>query len=132
MTDANAILERGRELAEGLNPGMEQTLVGRYEDMLPEFAESVVDMAYGRVYSRPGLDLKTRMLATVAALTAMGGQTAPQLRVNVGGALKAGASQREIAEAIFQMGIYGGFPAMINALNVAKEVFAEQEASASC
>lgn len=132
MTEANEIFERGRDMAEVLNPGMEQALADRYGDILPEFSESVVDMAYGRVYSRPGLDLKTRMLATVAALTALGGQTGPQLRVNIGGALKAGASQREIAETIFQMGIYGGFPAMINALNVAKDVFAEQEASTPC
>ena len=125
MTDANAILERGRDAAETLNPGMEAVLGQRYDGMLPGFSESVVDMAYGRVYSRDGLDMKTRMLATVAALTALGGQTGPQLKVNIAGALRAGASQREIAEVIMQMGLYGGFPAMISGLNAAKDVFAE-------
>ncbi len=120
-------LTRGRETVEKLNPGMEDVLRERYDDLLPDFAETVVDMAYGRFYSRDGLDAKTRHLCTVAALTAMGSQTAPQLKVNIEGARKTGASQREIAEAIMQMGLYGGFPAMINALNAAQEVFAQEE-----
>ena len=127
MMDANAILDRGRDTADVLNPGMEAALAGRYDALLPGFAESVVDMAYGRVYSRDGLDMKTRMLVTVGALAAIGGQTRPQIKVNIASALRAGASQREIAEAIMQMGLYGGFPAMINALNAALEVFAEKE-----
>ncbi|GMG85224.1 hypothetical protein LNKW23_44410 [Paralimibaculum aggregatum] len=130
MTDANAILERGRAAAETLNPGMEQALAGRYDALLPGFAESVVDMAYGRVYARDGLDIRTRLLVTVGALSALGGQTRPQLEVNIASARKAGASQREIAEAIMQMGLYGGFPAMINALNAALEVFAKEEEKA--
>lgn len=122
-------LTRGRQTAEALNPGMEQVLSERYDDLLPDFAETVVDMAYGRFYSRDGLDAKTRHLCTVAALTALGAQTAPQLKVNIASARKTGASQREIAEAIMQMGLYGGFPAMINGLNAAKEVFAAEETS---
>lgn len=120
-------LLRGRKMAEELNPGMEAALEERYNDLLPDFAESLVEMTYGRVYSRDGLDEKTRFIATVAALTVQGGQTKPQLKINIQSALNAGASQREIAEVIFQMAIYGGFPAMINALNAAKEVFANQE-----
>ena len=130
MTGKTDPLSRGRALSETMNPGMERALEQRYDDLLPGFAESVVEMTYGRVYDRPGLDKKTRMLATVAGLSALGGQTAPQLRVHIAGARRAGASEREIAETIFQMGLYGGFPAMINALNVARDVFAEQEASA--
>eukprot|EP00752_Nemacystus_decipiens_P019608 g17664.t1 len=53
-----------------------------------------------------GLDLKTRYLATIAALTALGGQTKPQLKVNISGALKAGATQQEIGEVIWQMALY--------------------------
>ncbi len=122
-------LSRGRALSEALNPGMEAVLRERYDDLLPGFSESLVEMAYGRVYSRGVLDEKTRLLATVAALTAQGGQTRPQLKVNIASARKTGASREEIAEVIFQMGIYGGFPAMINALNAAREVFAEEEAN---
>jgi len=131
MSDAAANAShyaRGKALSEARNPGMEDVLAGRYDHLVPDMSKTVVDVAYGQFYARDGIDEKTRWLCTIAALTAQGGQTGPQLRVNIGSALKAGASQREISEVIFQMALYGGFPAMINALNAAKEVFAEQEA----
>ena len=118
--------EIGRELSEHLNPGMEATLEARYGHLLPGMAEGVVDFAYGRQYARPELPLRDRYLATIAALTALGGQTRPQLKVNIEGGRKAGLSQKEIAEVIWQMALYGGFPAAINALNAALEVFEEE------
>ena len=90
-------------------------------------AEGIVDFAYGRQYARPGLPLRDRYIATIAALTALGGQTAPQLKVNIAGGRKAGLSQREIGEVIWQMSLYGGFPAAVNGLNAALEVFAAEE-----
>ncbi|MEM9049743.1 MAG: carboxymuconolactone decarboxylase family protein [Pseudomonadota bacterium] len=123
-------LETGRTLSEALNPGMEAALEARYGHLLPGMAESVVDFAYGRQYARPGLQLRERYLATIAALTALGGQTAPQLRVNIAGGRKAGLSREEIAETIWQMALYGGFPAAINGLNTALAVFAEEDADA--
>ncbi|MEM6324407.1 MAG: carboxymuconolactone decarboxylase family protein [Pseudomonadota bacterium] len=123
-------LEEGRRLAEALNPGMEAVLDARYGALLPGMAESVVDFAYGRQYARPGLALRDRYLATIAALTALGGQTAPQLGVNIAGGRKAGLSRQEIAEVIWQMALYGGFPAAINGLNTALSVFAEEDADA--
>ena len=125
MTDKT--YERGQELSEVLNPGMEEALRNRYDALVPGLAESVVDFAYGQQYARDGLDLKTRYLATIAALTALGGQTRPQLKVNIAGARKAGATEREIGEIIWQMALYGGFPAAINGLNAALEVFAEDQ-----
>jgi len=116
-------LEEGRKLVESLNPGMEEALEDRYGDIVPGIGESVVDFAYGQQYARPGLGLKERYIATIAALTALGGQTAPQLKVNIQGGLKAGLTQQEIGEIIWQMSLYGGFPSAINALNSALEVF---------
>ena len=72
---SNDTLDRGGELVEDLNPGMKEALNQYYWHLLPGMAEAVVDFAYGRQYARPGLDLKTRYLATVAGLTALGGQT---------------------------------------------------------
>ncbi|MDX8348995.1 carboxymuconolactone decarboxylase family protein [Cognatiyoonia sp. IB215446] len=118
---------RGRTLSEELNPGMEAAIEARYGHLVPGMAEGVVDFAYGRQYARPGLPLRDRYLATIAALTALGGQTAPQLKVNIAGGRKAGLSQQEIGEVIWQMALYGGFPAAINGLNAALEVFAEEE-----
>lgn len=121
--------ERGKALSEQVNPGMEDTLRARYDALVPGLAETVVDVAYGKFYARGTLDEKTRLLATVAALTAQGGQTRPQLKVNIASARKTGASREEICEIIFQMTLYGGFPAMINALNAAIEVFEAEDAT---
>jgi len=122
------ITDRGRALSEDLNPGMEAALNARYGHLLPQMAEGIVDFAYGRQYAEEGLLLRDRYLATIAALTALGGQTRPQLKVNIAGGLKVGLTQKEIAEVIWQMSMYGGFPAAINALNTALEVFDEMDA----
>jgi 4-carboxymuconolactone decarboxylase len=119
-------LDAGRRLVADVNPGMEEALDARYGHLLPGMAEAVVDFAYGRQYARPGLDLKSRYIATIAALTALGGHTRPQLKVNIAGALKAGVTETEIAETIWQMALYGGLPSAINGLNAALEVFDEE------
>jgi 4-carboxymuconolactone decarboxylase len=123
-------LERGRALTRKLNPDLETILSDRYDDLLPGFSESLIEWAYGRHYDRPGLDLKTRQLCTIAALTVLGGQTGPQLKINIEHTLAAGASRTEIVEAIWQMAVYGGLPAAINGLNAARDVFAEQDSQA--
>jgi 4-carboxymuconolactone decarboxylase len=106
-------------------------LAERYDEHLPGFAETLIEQAYGRHYARDGLDLKTRQIATVAALTALGGQTGPQLAINIEHALAAGASEREVLEVIYQMAIYGGMPAAINGLNTAIALFEERRKTAS-
>lgn len=124
MTDTT---QAGRAASEELNPGMEDALRARYGHLVPELAEDVVDFAYGRHYGRTDdLQLRDRYIATIAALTALGGQTKPQLKVNIAGGLKAGLTQQEIGAVIWQMSLYGGFPAAINALNAALEVFDEE------
>lgn len=120
-------LDQGRALTQRLNPQLETVLNDRYDDLVPGFAESLIEWAYGRHYARPGLDLKTRQLCTIAALTVLGGQTGPQLKVNIEHTLAAGAERREIVEAIWQMAVYGGLPAAINGLNAAREVFEAQD-----
>lgn len=129
MTMETNALDKGRAVAAKLNPELERILVSRYDHALPGFAETLIEGAYGRFYAREGLDLKTRQLATVAALTVLGGQTAPQLKVNIEHALAAGANEREILEVIFQMAAYGGWPAAINGLNAALEFFGERAQS---
>ncbi|WP_186394190.1 carboxymuconolactone decarboxylase family protein [Stappia sp. TSB10GB4] len=121
-------LDKGRQIVARLNPELEEALAERYDALLPGFSESLVEWAYGRHYAREGLDLRTRQLCTVAALTVLGGQTAPQLKVNIEHTLAAGASETEILEAIWQMAVYGGLPAAINGLNAAREVFEARRA----
>jgi 4-carboxymuconolactone decarboxylase len=118
-------IDKGRAVVARLNPGLEAALADRYDDLIPGFAESLVEWAYGRHYARGTVDLKTRQLCTVAALTALGGQTGPQLAVNIRHAQAAGATEAEVAEVIWQMAVYGGLPAAINGLNAAMEVFGD-------
>jgi 4-carboxymuconolactone decarboxylase len=100
-------------------------VVESLRDIAPDFAEWIVDFSYGDVMARPGLDRRSRQFATIAALTALG-NAAPQLKVHISGALNVGCKPQEIVEVILQMAVYAGFPAAINALNVAREVFNEQ------
>lgn len=92
----------------------------------PDFARYLVEFPFGDIYSRPGLDLKQREIAVVAALTAMG-NAAPQLRVHIGAALHVGCTRQEILEVIMQMAVYAGFPAALNGLFAARDVFAEHD-----
>ncbi|MBH0333203.1 4-carboxymuconolactone decarboxylase [Brevibacillus brevis] len=88
----------------------------------PDFERFLVEFPFGDIYSRPGLDLKSREIATVAALTALG-YAIPQLKVHINGALNVGWTKEEIMEIMMQMAVYAGFPAALNGLNAAKEVF---------
>ena len=119
--------ERGKALSEQVNPGMEDALAARYDALVPGLSRMVVEVPYGTFYSRGVVDEKTRLLATIAALAAMGGQTRPQLKVNIASARALGASREEVCEIIYQMTLYGGFPAMINAMNAAVEVFEAED-----
>ena len=102
-----------------------QSVVESLKDIAPDFADWIVAFAYGDVMSRSGLEKPTRQIATIAALTAMG-TAAAQLKVHINGALNVGCTPRAITETILQMAVYAGFPATINGLTVAREVFQER------
>jgi len=91
------------------------------DDMLPELQDITRNVLLGAIYARPGLDLRTRALCTVAALTVLGKE--PLLRDWIRNAINAGATRIEILELIHQMGFYGGMPARVIALRVAKQAF---------
>lgn len=91
----------------------------------PDLAKYTIEFPFGEIYQRPDLDLKSREIATVAALTALG-HCLPQLNVHIHGALNVGCKPEEIVEVIIQMAVYAGFPAALNAMFVAKEVFRER------
>ena len=103
-----------------------ERVVASLADIAPDFATYLVEFPFGDIYSRPGLDLKLREIAVVAALTALG-NAAPQLKVHIHGALNVGCSRQEVVEVIIQMAVYAGFPAALNGLFAAKEVFAERD-----
>jgi 4-carboxymuconolactone decarboxylase len=94
----------------------------------PDFARYLIEFPFGDIYSRPALDLKSREIATIAALAALG-NAQPQLKVHIEGALNVGCAREEIVEVFMQMAVYAGFPAALNALFAAREVFAARDAA---
>ena len=92
---------------------------------LGDLGRYIVEFAFGDIYSRPGLSLRDRELATVAALTVLGGRE-PQLRVHLRGELNVGLSARELEEVIIQTVPYAGFPTAINALTALGEIVAKE------
>ncbi|WMB73143.1 carboxymuconolactone decarboxylase family protein [Shewanella oncorhynchi] len=97
-------------------------------DICPDLGKYIIEYPFGDIYQREGLDLKTRELVTVAALTALG-HCQPQLNVHINGALNVGCTPQEIVEVILQMSVYAGFPAALNGMFAAKTVFSERELS---
>ncbi len=103
-----------------------ENVVNQLADVAPDFARYVIEFPFGDIYSRPGLDLRSREIATIAALAALG-NAAPQLKVHIEACLNVGVSREEIVEVLMQMAVYAGFPAAVNGLFAAKEVFAARD-----
>jgi 4-carboxymuconolactone decarboxylase len=100
-------------------------VIDSLQSICPDLAKFTIEFPFGDIYQRPQLDLKSRELATVAALTALG-HCAPQLNVHIHGALNVGCQPDEIVEVILQMAVYAGFPAALNGMFVAKDIFIER------
>ena len=120
--------ERGLAKLKEIDGQAGEHVLESLEDIAPDFARYLIELQLGDIYSRPGLDLKSREIAVVAALTALG-NAAPQLKVHIHGALNVGVSRTEVVETIMQMAVYAGFPAALNGLFAAKEVFAQREST---
>ena len=116
----------GQEMLQKVDGKGGDAVIESLQDIAPDFAQYLIEFPFGDIYSRPGLDLRSREIATVAALTALG-NAAPQLKVHIGAALHVGLTQDEIVEVIMQMAVYAGFPAALNGLFAAKEVFASHK-----
>lgn len=117
--------ERGATMLAAVDGPAGMAVVETLAKSFPDFARLVVEFPFGDVYSRRGLDLRARELATVAALCAMG-SALPQLRVHVHAALHVGCTPEEVVEVVMQMAVYAGFPAALNGLMIVKEVFTSE------
>jgi 4-carboxymuconolactone decarboxylase len=115
--------ERGIKALDAIDGAGGQAVVESLNDIAPDFARYLVEFPFGDIYSRPGLDLRSREVATIAALAALGNAT-PQLKVHIQAGLNVGLSREEIIEILMQMAVYAGFPAALNGLFAAREVFA--------
>ncbi len=113
-------LERMRAL---FGPGIDSAL----QDLAaasPDLSRYLVEFPFGDIYTRPGLELKTREMLTVAALTVLGFPQS-ELRDHIRGALHVGCTPAEITEIIIHMAVYAGFPAALEAIKTAASVFSE-------
>jgi len=119
------MMESSQAMLRAFNPALEKQDFSGFDKAFPTLPADMMEMWFGRTFNREGLDAKTRLLVTLAALTVLGAQAEPQLRLTVRHAREAGASEREIAEVIWQMSMFGGLPAMQRALEIAQSVFAE-------
>ncbi len=113
--------DKGWETLGNINSEAGERILNMLKDISPDMAKLVIEFPYGDIWSRKGLDIKTRELITIASLTTLGFPK-DQLKAHTHNALNAGCSKEEIIEVVMQMSVYAGFPAALNAMFVVKEV----------
>jgi 4-carboxymuconolactone decarboxylase len=117
--------KKGWEKLKEIDGEAGEKVIESLKDISPELGTFIIEYAFGDIYIREGLDLKSKEIAVVSALTAMG-NAQPQLKVHINGALNTGSTINELKEVILQMSVYSGFPSCINAMNSLKEVLNER------
>jgi len=118
--------EKGMEILKITNKNRIQGLFKELEDIAPDLGRFIVEFPYSEIYTRDDLDLKTRELITIASLATLGNAES-QLKDHINAALNVGNTPTEIVEVIMQISAYAGFPAAINGMMVAKEVFKKRD-----
>jgi 4-carboxymuconolactone decarboxylase len=121
---------RGWETLKQVDGEVGEQVIANLANIAPDLGRFIIEFSFGDVISRPGLDLKAREIATVAALTALG-NAVPQLKVHIHGMLNVGCTRQEVVELMIQMAVYSGFPSALNGLAAAKEVFRERDEKGS-
>ncbi|NIZ09212.1 carboxymuconolactone decarboxylase family protein [Pseudooceanicola sp. HF7] len=120
-------IQQAQDMAKSMNPALENFNPKGFEALWPTMPKEWMEFTFGKSFNRDGLDSKTRLMLVLAGLTMQGAQADSQLRITVRHLLEAGAKKQEIAEAIAQMSMFAGIPAMTRAAALAKEVMDEQE-----
>ena len=116
---------RGLEVMSQTSRGAGTTVVAGFDDLAPDIGHAILEHAYGDVFARDAISLRTRELAACAAFAAVGNQVmATPLRVHVLAALNCGATRAEITEVLLNLVPHCGYPTVEHALRIANEVFA--------
>lgn len=119
--------KRGDAVVRSLNNGVPQQTLEHMRQQFPFLAEATEAYALGDVWSRPGLDSRTRQLAAVAAFASLG--LTALLKVHAGYALNIGVSEDELKEVIYLITVPAGFPRAITASQALSELLAERRAA---
>ncbi|MFI0720544.1 carboxymuconolactone decarboxylase family protein [Streptomyces sp. NPDC021224] len=115
-----------RLLGELAGPETIEGTLSRLDALAPGFADWIVTSLFGGTYQREGLELRDRQIATLAALTALGG-VEPQLDDHVRNSLRIGVAPQEIVEVMVHLAPYVGVPKALAGLRVASAVLRENE-----
>ncbi|MDH3680148.1 MAG: carboxymuconolactone decarboxylase family protein [Acidimicrobiia bacterium] len=115
MPERDELRRAGREVRSRLGLGDEQGA-----ELAPGLTDLTDELVFGSVWSRPGLELEDRMVATLSALTCK--QYVPQLHRFIGAALHIGMSPRLVQEVLLHCGMYAGMPSAASSLRVVSEV----------
>lgn len=118
-------MEIGAEMLKKINKDSADSIMNSLGDIAPDVAKFILEFAFSDIYTREGLTLQQRELVTITALLVQG-DTSSQLTVHLNACLNVGLTKKEIIEAIIQSIPYVGFPKVLNAITVAKSVFAER------
>ena len=92
----------------------------------PDMVKYIIEFAFGEIYNRKGLDIKSREIVSISSLLTLG-NAVPQLKSHIHGALNIGCTRDEILEIVIQILLYSGFPNALNGLQTVKEVFEERD-----
>jgi 4-carboxymuconolactone decarboxylase len=121
----NARFEKGIKQLDQLGEGSAQKVLDLFSNGYEDFAQKLIEN-FGDIFSRPHLNIQEREMITIASITTLG--FAPdRLKTHIKGALNVGVSPQAIIEIIMQMATYAGFPAAVNAMLIAKEIFLERK-----
>ena len=126
----NERMKRGTERLKEVDGNGGEQVIASLEGIAPDLGRYILEFAFGDVYCREGLSLQEREVITIASLLTAGGCEL-QLEVHINGSLNVGLSPEKVIETFIQCIPYTGFPKVLNAVNVAKKVFAERNITLS-
>ena len=127
MTTRDERFANGMELFRELHPEAADRLVATVGETAPELMRLVAEVPFGDLYPRTDLSKRERQIATVACLASLG-SASQQLAIHIAIARQLGIERSELVELFTQLAVYAGFPYAINAVLVASEVFAAEDA----
>lgn len=125
MLNDKTLLQRGLDKLNEIDGAQGDAVMQALADVAPDLGGYIIGFAFGEIYQRPHLDVQQRELVTLAALAAQGG-CEKQLRVHIHASRNVGLTREQIVETFIHCVPYLGFPKVLNAVFVAKEVFATE------
>ncbi|MFD1125015.1 carboxymuconolactone decarboxylase family protein [Lentilactobacillus raoultii] len=119
-------IENGQQTLAKVDGEAAANVMDSLKDVAPDVGKYILEFAFSDIYNRSGLDLRQREMITITTLLTQG-DTADQLKVHLNGSLNVGLTREEIIETFIHCIPYVGFPKVLNAISVAKEVFSEYD-----